>query len=218
MTPDRLTANERILLWSLSRKCRYYEKHKKLSPDGSFFIDDAFLSKDLGASLKTIMRAKRGLQKREMIRLIPGRYKGSATKYWILKTDKMTPFDSKGKTDKMTPSQKTKPDNLSPKPDNLSRKAPQNVTPSKYISRIQASTAGSASACQGQASPATTTEETDMMNYYLKSGRVISTETELKGLLVTKHKNEVIAHIRSGKIKLAEDIDLDKVIGQLGIG
>ena len=90
-----------------------------LDADGSFYYDDARLAQENGVTAKTVMRSKRRLQEMGKIKYQPGRYKGSATKYWVLvKGDIWSSFA-------LNP----EPDILSAKPDILSVKAGHRVTP-----------------------------------------------------------------------------------------
>ena len=90
-----------------------------LDADGSFYYDDARLAQENGLVPKTVMRSKRRLQEMGKIKYQPGRYKGSATRYWILvKGDIWSSFA-------LNP----EPDILSVKPDILSVKAGHRVPP-----------------------------------------------------------------------------------------
>jgi len=115
----RLTPADTLLLRSLAYKGGYFSRKGMLDADGSFYYDDARLAQENGVTAKTVMRSKRRLQEMGKIKYQPGRYKGSATKYWVLvKGDIWSSFA-------LNP----EPDILSAKPDILSVKAGHRVTP-----------------------------------------------------------------------------------------
>jgi len=122
---EKLTPAYRLVLFSLWYKRNYFSKQGKLNSDGSFYYDDKRLVSEQNVSTRTIMRARRFLEKEGYITYTAGTCRGHATKYWLLrKPDKKSPFIDI-----------SKPDSLSAKPDSLSLKAPQNVTPNNISNK-----------------------------------------------------------------------------------
>ena len=148
-----------MLLWSLKRKYKYFQKHNKLSLDRSFYYDDDRLLNELGFSLSTVRRSKRKLMARGDIKFIAGRYVGTATKYWILYKDKedikMTSSNLVQEGSKMIPSHQNKEGvKMTKEGSNLTKRGCQND--SLGITNVitnDITKAGSASACHGQALP-----------------------------------------------------------------
>ncbi len=121
----KLTPAYRLLLIFLWRKQEYFSKNDKLDKDGSFYYDDMRLAAEVGVDKKTIMRAKRFLKANGYISIENGKYKGSASKYWVLlKPDKKSPFVDI-----------SKPDNLPVMGDRMSKEGCQNVTPNNIINK-----------------------------------------------------------------------------------
>lgn len=193
----RLTPACRLLLFSLLHKYKYFSRKDKLNLDGSFYYDDGRLAEELELSTKTIMRAKRLLKDIGWLTFQAGRFKSSATKYWILtKDDKKSLFRLN-----------LKPDKISAKDDNSSSKASLNVIPNKEITNKINNTAGSASACpNSQASPAFSLE--------VYKGHTIETQAELE-ILLKRYGEELIVLIRKGEINLRKGIDVDATLNTI---
>lgn len=116
-----LTYSSRHIYFMLLSKYKAFSSKERLAEDGSFYYDDERLARELNMPVKTLRRGKKLLVNHGLIKIDPGRYKGWATKYWIVpKMDNMSTFEGKGKVD-----------DLSVKGVNLFFKAGQNVTPNK---------------------------------------------------------------------------------------
>jgi len=115
----RMSASCRLVLLNLWRKRAYFGRRNLLAGDGSFYSNDKGLAEDTGLNERTIRRCKRLLQDGGYIKLIPGKFKGCASRYWVLsKPDKMSPFKDIAK-----------PDILAAKGDKLFSKGGQKVPP-----------------------------------------------------------------------------------------
>lgn len=125
----KLTPSNLLLYRSLKYKGGYFSKMGKLAPDGSFHYDDCRLAAENGISVQTVRRSKRALRKHGKIRFEPGKYEGSATRYWML------PEGDK-KSCSRTPQEG---DILAREDDKSSPRAFQNVTPNRIYNRINKS-------------------------------------------------------------------------------
>ena len=212
MIQGRLTASERMLLWSLTRKQKYFAKRRRLAIDGSFFYKDKDLCEELECSLSTIRRSKRVLKNKGKIGFVPGKYIGQATRYWLILEEskepiKMTSSISVVEDSKMIPSKNKEPIKMTQEGVKMTPRGCQNDTPTKVITNNRTNAGGSAVACQSQASPALAS--TTMVKSYI--GKKIDKDS-LKFLLSTKAKEEALAAIKAGKILLEDGIVLDEVI------
>ncbi|MFB3919252.1 MAG: hypothetical protein ACE14U_04190 [Candidatus Velamenicoccus archaeovorus] len=127
----KMSAACRLVLMNLWRKRDYFGRKEMLAGDGSFYTNDEDLAAHTELSVKTILRCKRFLQKAGFIKMVPGKYKGCATRYWVIrKPDKKSPFTDLSKPPKMSSfTDGSKGDKLSAKGDKLSSKGCQNVMP-----------------------------------------------------------------------------------------
>jgi DNA-binding transcriptional MocR family regulator len=205
----KLTPACTLLLFSLKRKYRYFNKKSRLSEDGSFFYSDKNLMKELSLSINTIKRAKRLLGQLGYIKIIPGKHEGVATKYWLLiEPSKMIPSNIIKEDTKMIPSKlRSEGPNLAQEGPNLVARAIQNDTPIKEITKKITIAAGSASACpNSQASPAFPIDA--------YKGHKILTQTELE-LLIEKYGESMVDLIVKGEVTLVEGLDIKTILDNL---
>ena len=101
-SPRKLTPSQKQLKYLLINKHKKFSHKGRLGKDGSFYYTDKRLSEEMEVCEKTIQRARKALVREGWIRIEPGRYKSSATRYWLLpKQDKMSTFEGQKKDDKI---------------------------------------------------------------------------------------------------------------------
>lgn len=117
--PESLPYQYKALCRLLRMKRDYFQRRNKLGADGSFFCSDVQLAETMGCCPKTIVRARKRLEKEGFILYKPGSYIGDSTRYWLTpKGDILTSFVSSKRGTFCFK-----------EPDSLSSRAPHSVLP-----------------------------------------------------------------------------------------
>ena len=80
----RPTPADTLLLRALAYKASYFARKGMLAADGSFFYSDKRLAFENGLAKKTVTRVKKRLKRAGKIEFKPGKFRGQATRYWVI--------------------------------------------------------------------------------------------------------------------------------------